>query len=138
MREAFDTLAPFLSALIGLRKCLHEKPELSGTEEHTAEKIRHLFSLYEPDNIFSGIGAHGIAVVFEGKKPGPTVFRRCELDAVSIQDLNGFQYRSRKPNVSRVCGHDGDMTIVAALGSILANEPPCSKLQGIQCQSPLP
>lgn len=74
MREAFDTLAPFLSVLIGLRKGLHEKPGLSGTEEHTAEKIRDFFSQYEPGNIFSGIGVHGTAVVFEGKKPGQAVF----------------------------------------------------------------
>jgi len=117
-------LEAFLPSLAKLRRDLHRNPELSGTEVNTAKRILAFFAQIRPDEIISKIGGHGIAFIFKGQAPGPTVIIRCELDALPIAEQNDFEYRSVNPNISHACGHDGHMTIVAGLGHMLANERP--------------
>ena len=47
---------------------------------------------------------------------------RCELDALPIQEANSLPYQSQHPGVSHKCGHDGHMTIVAALAPWLQQQ----------------
>ena len=117
-------LEAFLPSLAKLRRDLHKNPELSGTEVNTAKRILAFFAQFRPDEIISKIGGHGIAFIFKGQAPGPTVIIRCELDALPIAERNDFEYRSMNSNISHACGHDGHMTIVAGLGHMLANERP--------------
>ncbi len=46
---------------------------------------------------------------------GPSVLFRCELDALPIDEINHFSYRSMKYGVSHKCGHDGHMAIMVGL-----------------------
>lgn len=103
-----------------LRKELHQYPALSGDESGTANRIRHFFEPLRPDAIISGIGGHGVAVVFSGQAPGPTVLLRCELDAVPVEETMGPPYRSTVAGTSHKCGHDGHMAILAAVGEWLS------------------
>lgn len=70
------------------------------------------------------LGGTGIAAIFRGKDPGPTVCIRCELDALPIKEINTFEHASVIHNVSHKCGHDGHMAIVAGLAEILDKHPP--------------
>jgi amidohydrolase len=109
---------------ITLRRDLHRHPELSGSESHTAERILDFFQPLQPDQAILGLGGHGLAFVFTGEKPGPTVQLRCELDALPIQEVNDFPHRSSNDAVSHKCGHDGHMAIVAAVGAGYAERRP--------------
>ncbi len=113
-----------MDAAIELRRDLHRSPELSGAESGTARLIRSFFARLAPDAIVERIGGDGLAVVFDGPLPGPSVMLRCELDALPIQELNDFAHRSATPGVSHKCGHDGHMAILAAVGAGLARERP--------------
>jgi len=62
---------------------------------------------------------YGLATVFDSKKPGPTIIFRAELDALPINEENNYSYSSQLPNVSHSCGHDGHMTILLGLASVL-------------------
>lgn len=124
MKQAIKKLEAFLPLLVELRRNLHENPELSGTEANTAKRILGFFSQFDPDEVISKIGGHGLAFLFKGQAPGPTVIIRCELDALPIAERNDFEYRSTNSNISHACGHNGHMTIVAGLGHMLANERP--------------
>lgn len=106
--------------IIALRQRLHSRPELAGYESGTADLIRDFFIPLEPDQIISGLGGYGLAVIFKGREPGPTVMLRCELDALPIQEINDLPYRSQYPDRAHKCGHDGHMTILAAVGQSLA------------------
>ena len=106
--------------LVLLRKELHQHPELSGEEYTTAKRIVNFVKEYHPTNIISNIGGHGVAVVYEFSKEGPTVAIRCELDALPIIEENTFSHQSRIKGISHKCGHDGHMAIVAGLSIWLA------------------
>lgn len=107
-----------------LRRRVHQHPELSGAEVQTAQKILQFFSSLNPDETLSELGGTGVAFVFTGVKPGPTVLLRCELDALPIQEENAFAHRSTVAGCAHKCGHDGHMAILAAVGTQLAARRP--------------
>ncbi len=110
-----------LNELKELRKSIHREPELSGNENATASRIVKYLSAYNPDEIVTGLGGSGVAAVFRSKEPGPEIMIRCELDALPINEINDFEYKSTSDNISHKCGHDGHMTIVAGLAPIIAD-----------------
>jgi len=113
-----------LSKLTNLRRELHKNPELSDMEEQTASLIKNFISQYNPNDIIEKLGGYGIAFIFNGKQNGPTVMFRCELDALPINEVNQFKYRSSHNGVSHKCGHDGHMSIVAGMAIMLKKTPP--------------
>jgi|FLOH01.1.fsa_nt_gi amidohydrolase len=113
-----------LSQLTKLRRELHKYPELSDQEKNTSRLIKEHIIQFDPDEIIEKIGKHGIAFVFKGKQAGPTVMFRCELDALPINEINDFDYKSANSGVSHKCGHDGHMAIMSGLAQVLNNNPP--------------
>ncbi|MBV2246282.1 MAG: amidohydrolase [Lentimicrobium sp.] len=111
--------------LISLRHQLHREPELSGNEVKTAHKIEAFARKYTPDQLITGLGGHGIAAIYNGKKPGPGVLIRCDMDALPIQEINeDLEYRSTTAGLAHKCGHDGHMAIAAGLLPLLAENKP--------------
>ena len=105
-----------LVEIVDWRRKLHSRPEISGEESETAEEVRKFLSGTAPDRIVSGLGGTGVAVVYEGNAPGPTVMFRAELDALPIEELTDIPHRSQIDGKAHLCGHDGHMAILAALG----------------------
>ncbi len=102
--------------LLNLRRNIHSEPELAGEENGTASKIEKFIYKYSPDETIKNIGGNGIAFVFKGEAEGPAVLFRAELDALPIDEINGFDYKSKYKDKGHKCGHDGHMTILAGLG----------------------
>lgn len=111
--------------IIELRKQLHQYPEISGQETHTALRIQEFINKHHPPKRWiTKLGGTGIAAVYEFPGEGPVVAVRCELDALPIRETNIFPHRSKNQNVSHKCGHDGHMAIVAGLVYRLRSKPP--------------
>lgn len=110
--------------LIELRHSLHRAPELSGEERETAQAIVGFLAPSAPDRVVTGIGGHGVAAIYEGSEPGPAVLVRAELDALPIEELSGVRHSSQVPGKGHLCGHDGHMTILAALSRGLGRQRP--------------
>ncbi len=108
------------SSLIALRHELHQYPEVSGQEAETARRIIQFVSSLHPTRIISGLGGQGVAVEYVFGLDGPTLLFRCELDALPIQEINTFGYRSERAGVSHKCGHEGHSTILAGLAQWLS------------------
>ncbi|MFY0310779.1 amidohydrolase [Leisingera sp. D0M16] len=113
-----------LAQLTRLRHALHQIPEVSGAEEKTAAMVAGYLRQHQPDKLLTGLGGHGIAAVYEGREDGPTVLIRCELDGLPIEELSDQPYRSTHTGRGHLCGHDGHMTMVAALAEDLAASRP--------------
>ncbi|MBY5975551.1 amidohydrolase [Phaeobacter italicus] len=113
-----------LAQLTGLRHALHQIPEVSGAEAKTAAYITTYLRAYAPDRLLTGLGGHGVAAVYDGAADGPTVMIRCELDGLPIEELSDQPYRSTHAGRGHLCGHDGHMTMVAALAEDLAAKRP--------------
>lgn len=105
------------------RRELHRHPELSGEESETARTIAEALKPMAPTRILTGLGGHGVAAVFDSGIDGPTVLFRAELDALPIQERNDIAWSSQIAGKSHVCGHDGHMTMLLALGRIISRKP---------------
>ncbi|MEZ4944185.1 MAG: amidohydrolase [Cyclobacteriaceae bacterium] len=104
------------TSLINLRNELHQHPELSGEETHTAQRIKSFITTHHaPTRWIDNVGGHGLLAVYELAQLGPTIVIRCELDALPIEEANSFDHQSIVKGVSHKCGHDGHMAIVAGL-----------------------
>ena len=98
------------------RRELHRHPEISNEEEMTADKVVSFLAETMPDLMLTALGGHGVAAIYDGAAPGPTIMFRSELDALPIQELSGVAHASLVPGKSHMCGHDGHTAILAALG----------------------
>ncbi|HZW59707.1 MAG TPA: amidohydrolase [Woeseiaceae bacterium] len=109
---------------LALRHALHTHPELSGHEVDSACRVREFFRPHEPDAVVGGLGGNGVAIVFNGREPGPTIMLRSELDALPIQEANRMPHRSQQDGIAHKCGHDGHAAILCAVGAELGRRRP--------------
>lgn len=116
-----------LAELVQWRHRLHAMPEVSGEEVRTAEEVVRFLASTKPDDIITRLGGTGVAVVFNGGKPGPTLMFRAELDALPIHELSAaLPHRSQIPGKGHMCGHDGHMAILGALAREFGHTRPSS------------
>lgn len=116
----YEPDASTIRELIELRRELHAHPEPSSLEESTAATVRAYLERYQPDELISGIGGHGLMARFGDSAAGPRVMIRADLDALPIQERSQIPHRSRSHPVAHLCGHDGHMATVAGLAPALA------------------
>lgn len=112
-----------IAELTAFRRALHRAPEISRQEVQTARTIATALTA---DQVISGLGGHGVAAIYNGTEPGPTVMFRAELDALPIQELSDAPHRSSIPGKGHLCGHDGHMTILIGLARLLSRRRPAA------------
>ncbi|MFO1046794.1 MAG: amidohydrolase [Geminicoccaceae bacterium] len=113
-----------LSELTGWRRELHRWPELSGQEVETARRVEAALAASGPDRIVTKLGGHGVAALYDGRAPGPTVMLRAELDGLPIDEIGDVPHRSENPGRGHLCGHDGHMATLMAVARVLRRERP--------------
>ena len=109
--------------LLRIRKHLHQIAEVSEKEVNTADYVFDIISKLGLTKIHRTIGGNGVLAEFDTLKEGPTCLFRAELDALPIQEINTFDYKSSTDGVSHKCGHDGHMTILIGLINQVVNNP---------------
>lgn len=107
-----------------IRKQLHKFPELSGKEVKTSKTIKEILEQFRPTKIVTDLGGFGLASIFDSGNPGKTIMFRAEMDALPIQEINTFEYKSINEKVSHKCGHDGHAVILIGLAKKLQKNPP--------------
>ncbi len=106
LRERMDRrLDTVRAALIEVRHDLHRHPELSGSEDRTADVIARLLRALGFE-VRSGVGGHGVVGVLRGGRPGAVVAYRADMDAVASEAPDPAPFRSETPGVRHICGHD--------------------------------
>ncbi|WP_368184634.1 amidohydrolase [Aestuariibius sp. HNIBRBA575] len=120
MTDLSDAQLRYLTAL---RHDLHRRPEISGQETQTANRIALELRQIGADRIWQNLGGHGVAAEFKGQNPGPTILFRAELDGLPIQEISELSYRSEVGGKGHLCGHDGHMCMVLGLGMTLQKRP---------------
>lgn len=102
---------------VALRHALHRAPELSGQEAETAAHVAALMRALGAE-VTEGLGGAGVAAVFGAGARGLLI--RCELDALPIVETGTPDWRSERPGVAHLCGHDGHMAILYAVARALS------------------
>ncbi|WP_105415685.1 amidohydrolase [Neorhizobium sp. T25_27] len=110
--------------LTAWRRKLHSMPEISSEEIATAAEVQGFLADTVPDRVVTGLGGTGVAVVYDSRLPGPTVLFRAELDALPIEEVGSPDHRSKIAGKGHMCGHDGHMAMLAALGRQFGRERP--------------
>lgn len=103
------------SQLVEWRRHFHQHPELSFEEWETSKYIQTILKQYDVE-VIPNIAKTGLKVIKRGKRPGPTLAIRADMDALPIMDEKDAPYKSTVPGVAHLCGHDAHMTIL--LGAI--------------------
>ncbi len=100
------------------RRHLHAHPELSFEEHETTEWLAQRMS--EWGISYTRPTPTGLVGLIEGSRPGKTIAVRADIDALPIQEENGFDFRSSRPGVMHACGHDGHTAILLGLSRFLS------------------
>ena len=106
--------------LIGIRRKLHENPELSLQEHETAKLIVDELHKIEGMEVYSGLcDGTGVMGILKGGQPGKCILLRGDMDALPIQEETDVEYKSKKPNCMHACGHDAHVTWLLGAAMIL-------------------
>ncbi|HLO48856.1 MAG TPA: M20 family metallopeptidase [Kamptonema sp.] len=106
--------------LVEWRRHLHQRPELSFTENLTAEFVSKKLQEWGITHQV-GIAKTGIVATIDSGKPGLVLAIRADMDALPIQEENQVSYRSKHDGIMHACGHDGHTAIALGTAYYLAN-----------------
>jgi metal-dependent amidase/aminoacylase/carboxypeptidase family protein len=67
------------------------------------------------------IGGHGVTGLLRGRKPGPLVAYRADMDAVRSAERDPVDFASEEAGIRHICGHDLHVTIGLAIADALAH-----------------
>src|SRR5690606_32137953 len=84
--------------MVIIRRYLHEYPELSHHEVNTPAYIAN-FHRELGLEVREYVGGRGVVATLKGAKRGKTVALRADFDALAIQELNDFPYKSKNDGV---------------------------------------
>ncbi|MEY2371558.1 M20 family metallopeptidase [Lysinibacillus capsici] len=118
MEKLFTLLDANYNEMVGIRRYLHEYPELSFEEVETPSYIA-TFHRELGHVVREGVGGRGVVAILRGGKPGKTVALRADFDALAIQEENDVPYKSKIAGKMHACGHDGHTATLLGLAKAL-------------------
>jgi len=107
--------------IIGIRRHLHQHPELSYEEVKTGRLIAEKLTQFNIPHQH-GWAQNGVVGLIEGKNPSKKIIAlRADFDALPIQEANDVPYKSTVPGVMHACGHDAHTASMLGTARILYN-----------------
>lgn len=108
-----------LDELIGIRRQIHQHPELAFEEFKTAKLVADRLAAAGIQHETS-VGKTGVVALIEGQGTGgpeAAIAIRGDMDALPMDDLSGQPFASQVPGKAHTCGHDAHTA--TALGTAL-------------------
>lgn len=105
--------------MIGIRRHIHENPELSNEEIRTTALIRKKLEEYGIEILEIGLKT-GVVGFLKGGKPGKTVAIREDIDALPMSEKTDLPYASSVDGVCHSCGHDIHTTVLLFCARVLS------------------
>ena len=122
MTDIFRKALEIKEYLTGIRRHLHEYPELGMQEYETTALVKKELEKMgvEVVPIASEVGVLGI-IKGEKEGEGRVTALRADMDALPIQENTGLPYASKNPGVMHACGHEGHTTSVLGAAKLLSS-----------------
>ncbi len=114
-----DEARDLLDELTGLRRRLHEWPEVGNDLPHTRDEVLAAIEGL-PLDLTLHQTTSGIAAMLTGGKPGPTVLLRGDMDALPMPEDTGLDFSSKVGNVMHACGHDTHVAMLVGAATLLS------------------
>jgi amidohydrolase len=115
-----NRIADFQAEMAGWRQDLHAHPETAFAEHRTAELVARLLESFGIA-VERGVARTGVIGTLVGARPdGRAIALRADMDALPIQEKNGFPYASAHAGRMHACGHDGHTAMLLGAAKYLA------------------
>ena len=102
------------------RRHLHQHPELGFDCHETAAFVAARLREFGIAEIHDGIAQSGLVAIVEGRRSGPTIGLRADMDALPMTEETGLPHASTRPGRMHACGHDGHMAMLLGAARHLA------------------
>ncbi|MEY8001913.1 amidohydrolase [Clostridium sp. Mt-5] len=99
----------------------HQTPELSYKEYSTTNKLEELLKAENIDILDLPLKT-GIVAEIKGKKDGPIIAIRTDIDALPITEETNLSYKSKNLGKMHACGHDFHMTTILGAAYLLKRD----------------
>jgi len=97
--------------MVTWRHHLHQHPEPSVKEKMPSDYIAFVLQSHDIE-IHRGLAVTGIIATVHGQRDGNVIGLRADMDALPMQELNDFSYKSVHDGKMHACGHDGHSTML--------------------------
>ena len=101
------------------RHDLHMNPQISFEEEYASNKVANLMKEFGIE-VHEGIAKTGVVGVLKKGNSNKSIGIRADMDALPINEINNFSYKSKIENRMHACGHDGHTTMLLGAAKYLA------------------
>lgn len=102
-----------------IRRDLHAHPELCYEEQRTADVVAARLTEWGIP-IVRGLGVTGVVGMVKNGASPRAIGLRADMDALPMQEINGFAHASRHPGKMHACGHDGHTAMLLGAAHHLA------------------
>lgn len=101
------------------RRDLHANPETAYEERRTADFVAAKLESFGL-KVHRGLGRTGVVGTLGAGEGGRSIGLRADMDALPVQEANGFAHRSRSEGRMHACGHDGHVAMLLGAAKYLA------------------
>jgi hippurate hydrolase len=104
---------------VALRRAIHRRPEQGLLLPDTqAAILAELVDL--PLTVHTGRTLSSVVAVLAGRRPGPTILLRGDMDALPLSEETGLPFASQVSGTMHACGHDTHVAMLASAARLLA------------------
>ncbi len=114
-----NRIAEFQAEMSAWRRDIHAHPELGFEERRTADLVAQTLASFGIE-VQRGLAQTGVVGTLKGAAGARAIGLRADMDALPMQELNGFEHRSRNDGRMHACGHDGHTTMLLGAAKYLA------------------
>jgi amidohydrolase len=114
-----ERISGMYADMILWRRDIHAHPELGFEEKRTSELIAKKLTDFGI-HVHRGIGRTGVVGTLRVGTSQRSLGLRADMDALPIQEVNTFEYRSQYDGKMHACGHDGHTTMLLGAARYLS------------------